>query len=226
MADLRYDLYCDESGTEKGDFFFGAIHCSRARANILNDQVERYRIETGINRELKWTKVSRELPAQYKSFVDVFLKDEAATFLLSEISKGRHWRKLASSPDSQFLQAYFHFLEQVMKPHARYAIFLDDSSSKRYKFNSLYYCLNLPAIKNRRQKKVTSFQTVNSNENSLIQLVDVLLGALTSTATASHKVELSNYVKNRTQGLTFYGSERLLHYSWTAPKTRRFRPNF
>ncbi len=225
MADSYYDLYCDESGTEKSNFFFGAIHCSRARANILDSQIERYRMETGMNQELKWTKVSRKLLAQYKDFVDIFLSDKAATFLLSEISKGYHWRKLASSPDSQFLQAYFHFIEQVMKPYTRYAIFLDDSSSKRYKFNSLHYCLNLPAVRNGRQKKVTSFQTVDSS-NNLIQLVDVLLGALTSTATASHKIELSEYVKSKMLEPTFYGSKRLLRYCWTAPEKRRFQPNF
>ncbi len=48
----------------------------------------------------------------------------ALIFVLSNISKGPHWRQIAPSNDSRFLHAYFHFLEQAMWASARYAVFL------------------------------------------------------------------------------------------------------
>jgi len=224
MSKLYYDLYCDESGTDKANFHFGAIHCSRARANIFDRQIQDFRARTGLSGELKWTKVSRRFLIAYTEFVDIFLDDQYATFILSEISKGEHWRKLASSADSQFLHAYFHFLEQAMWASARYAIFLDETSSKRYKFNSFHYALNLPNIKYHRQKKVHTFTVVDSHESNLIQLVDVLLGALTANSTASHKIELASYVQEKIKASTKYGRPKLFTYKWIAPEARRFKP--
>jgi hypothetical protein len=225
MSKLYYDLYCDESGTDKSNFYFGAIHCSRARANIFDKEIQNFRARTGLIHELKWTKVSKALLAAYTEFVDIFLDDQYATFILSSISKGKHWRKLASSGDSRFLHAYFHFLEQAMWASARYAVFLDETSSKPYKFSSFHYALNLPDIVYKRQKKVHTFKLVSSHQSNLIQLVDVLLGALTAQSEATHKIALSSHVQERINTNTKFGRPKLITYNWVAPKTRRFKPH-
>ena len=147
MSKFYYDLYCDESGTDQNNFYFGAIHCSRARAILLDKAIQNLRTKTGLIHELKWTKVSKALLAAYMDFANIFLDDQYTTFVLSRISKGEHWRQLASSNDSRFLHAYFHFLEQSMWASARYAVFLDATSSKPYKFKAFHYALNLPDIK-------------------------------------------------------------------------------
>ena len=161
----------------------------------------------------------------YIELADIFLDDVYATFVLSKITKGTHWRKLAHSNDSQFLHAYFHFVEQAMWASARYAVFLDNSSSKRYKFESFHYALNLPDIRWRKQKKVHTFRVVDSRQHNVMQLVDVILGALASEATASPKVALSEHVKKRIARNTKHGRPKLITYNWIAPKTRRFRPS-
>lgn len=220
MSKFYYDLYCDESGTGRNDFCFGAIHCSRARADILNKQVQDFRARTGLIHEMKWTKVSKTLLPAYTEFVDIFLDDPYATFILSRISKGEHWRKLATSDDSRFLHAYFHFLEQAMWASARYAVFLDETTSKPYKFKSFHYALNLPNIRYHQQKKVHTFKIVSSHNNNLIQLVDVVLGALASKPEAPHKIALSAHVQKKIRE-----NAKLTSYDWIAPETRRFRPS-
>ena len=224
MAKLYYDLYCDESGTDKNNFHFGAIHCSRSRALIFDKQIQQFRAETGMTGEMKWTKVSAAMLPAYIKFADIFLDDLYVTFIVSEITKGHHWRKLASSPDSQFLHAYFHFIEQVTWASARYAIFLDETSSKPYKFNSFHYCLNLPDIRWKKQKKYHTFRLLSSHQHNIMQLVDVILGALASRATALHKVALANHVQEKIAVNTKFGRPKLLNYWWSAPETRRFKP--
>jgi hypothetical protein len=219
MSKFHYELYCDESGTDKNNFCFGAIHCTPARADILDRKVQDFRAKTGLIHELKWTKVSKTLLPEYTEFVDIFLDDHHATFRLSRISKGEHWRKLANSNDSRFLHAYFHFIEQVMWASARYAIFLDETTSKSYKFKSFHYALNLPNIVYHQQKKVYKFKIVSSSNNNLIQLVDVVLGALASQPIAPHKVALSNYIQEKIRK-----NGKLIAYDWIAPETRRFKP--
>ena len=225
MSKFYYDLYCDESGTDKNDFHFGAIHCSRTRATLLDKAIQNLRVETGLIHELKWTKVSKVFLAAYIEFADIFLDYRYTTLVLSSISKGSHWRRLASSNDSRFLHAYFHFLEQAIWASARYAVFLDATSSKRYKFNAFHYSLNLPDIRYHRRKKVHTFQVMHSHENNMIQLVDVLLGALTSKTEAAHKVTLANYVPQKIRTNTKFGRPKLIAYDWVAPETRRFKPS-
>lgn len=225
MVNLYYDLYCDESGTDKGNFHFGAIHCSRGRAEIFDKQIQDFRHRTGLMRELRWTKVSKTMLPAYVAFVDIFLDDPYATFSLSEVTKGYYWRTLASSEDSRFLHAYFHFIEHAMWASARYAIFLNERSSKSYKFKAFHYGLNLPDIKWHRQKKVHTFSLVISHQHNVMQLVDVLLNALTSKATAPHKVALSDHVKAKITVNTKYGRPKLMTHSWTAPKNRNFQPH-
>jgi hypothetical protein len=225
MSKFYYDLYCDESGTDKNDFHFGAIHCSRARATRLDKAMQNFRVQNNLIHELKWTKVSKTFLAAYIEFVDIFLDDQYTTFVLSSISKGAHWRRLASSNDSRFLHAYFHFLEHAMWASARYAVFLDATSSKRYKFTAFHYALNLLDIRYHRQKKVHTFHVVHSHENNMIQLVDVLLGALTSKAEAAPKVALATYVQQKIRAKTKFGRPKLVAYDWVAPATRRFKPH-
>jgi len=222
MALLRYDLYCDESGTDKNNFYFGALHCSRSRANIFDAKIQQLRLETCLNGELKWTKVSAAKLPDYTKFADIFLDDPYATFYVSEIIKGQHWRKLASSSDSQFLHAYFHFIEQIVWQSSRYAIFMDETPSKLYKFKSLHYCLKLMG------KTVDTFNLVDSHRSNLVQLVDVILGALTSEATAPHKIALSSHIKSKLQASTKYGRPKFVNHVWSAPspEARSFKPNF
>lgn len=226
MSKFYYDLYCDESGIDKNNFHFGAIHCSRSRADILDKAIENLRVQTGLTGELKWNKVSEKYLDAYVEFADIFLKDQYTTFVLSSISKGLHWRKLASNNNSRFLHAYFHFLERVMWVSARYAVFLDDTPTKRYKLKTFHYTLNLPDIIYGRQKKVHTFKVVKSHESNLIQLVDVVLGALISKAEAPHKVLLANHVQQKIQANTKYGRPKLFTYEWIAPETRTFKPRF
>jgi hypothetical protein len=177
MAKYRYNLYCDESMIHEGNLFYiGAIHCSPERATKIEKQIQEFRQKTGCIHEMKWTRVSLKMLSAYREFIDIFCHDPYATFVLGEMEKNNYWRKLARSEDSRFLQAYFHFLEKAMWRSARYALYLDNTSSKRYKYKSLHYVMNLPNIRTQVQKRVPLLTTVNSSQSDMMQLVDVVLG--------------------------------------------------
>ena len=225
MGRLYYNLYCDESAVHTGDrFYIGGIHCSPARAVRLEGQIEQFRARTGCVREMKWTKVSTSMLQAYTEFADIFLKDPYATFVLAEMNKGDYWQSLARSEGSRFLQAYFHFLEAAMWASARYSLYLDETTCKRYKWRSMHYALNLPDIRWHRQKKVARFSAVDSHQSSLIQLTDVILGALTSCSTSNAKASLAEYVREQVGKPTQSGRPKLKTLSWTAPRVPRFRP--
>lgn len=228
MSNSYYELYCDESGIDRGIFYFGAIHCSNARAGILSNYVTAFRSDYGMFSEMKWGKVSGKKLSEYKAFVDIFLDDPYASFIISEVIRGRHWRKLGKSNDEIFMNAYFHFLEDAMLGNFsnRYAIYLDGSDIKQYRFDALKFVLNKPSVSYGYQKKVHHLERVSSREHNLIQLVDVILGALSSNATANSKRELADYVKCKfTQNTKTQGMAKLRTMEWITPEHRRFIPN-
>jgi hypothetical protein len=51
-----------------------------------------------------------------------------------------------------------------------------------------------------------------------------LLGALTARPEASHKITLSNHVREKVKTSTKFGRPKLVTYEWVAPETRRFKP--
>jgi hypothetical protein len=179
MAAIRYSLYCDESGIDAGSpFYFGAIQCSPERANIIKTNILQYREAHDFHREFKWNGFCRNHLDMYKGFVDIFFDQEYPIYILGEFEKTTHWRKLAKNEDSRFIHAYFYFLQEAMLSTSRYAIFLDNKSPKKYKYNQLNFVLNMPCIRSKRQKQVFRFEVVNSHECQIIQLSDVLLGSL------------------------------------------------
>lgn len=226
MSKFRYNLYCDESAIDQGQrFYIGGIHCSPARAKLLERKVQDFRGKTGCVREMKWTKVSSKMLLAYIDFVDIFLNDIYATFILAEMHKGEHWYKFARSEGSRFLQAYFQFFENAMWASARYELYLDDTTCKRYKWGSMHYALNLPDIKWAKQKKVVGFYPLDSHKSDLIQLTDVLLGALTSSSVSEPKIKLSEHVRSQIERPTEWGKQKISTFSWTAPESPRFKPN-
>ncbi len=173
---------------------------------------------------MKWTKVSRAYLDSYIEFCDIFLLDPYATFILCEIKKNQDWHNLAHSEDSRLFQTYFHFLELAMWAGARYRIFLDDSSFRKYRWQSLRYVLSLPHLRGGMPKKIVSLVAQASDEQDVLQLVDVLLGALTSQASASPKAILAAHVRSAMNSLTQTKNPKLREIVWAAPKKRWFVP--
>lgn len=225
MANYYYNLYCDESGIErKGGFYFGGIHCSPERAKRLEAQIAAFRERTGCLREMKWTKVSAKMLPSYIEFTNIFFEDAYATFVLTEVQKGDHWLSLGRTEEERFFQAYFRFLSDSMWANARYKIYLDNQSCKKYRWKSLHYVMNMPYIRHKTQKKIIALSAVDSHDQDLVQLVDVLLGALVSTAIAPAKTTLSEYVRKHLNAKTKTGLARIKTSSWTPPQSLRFKP--
>lgn len=225
MPSIYYNLYCDESSIHnKHTFYLGGIHCSPDRAKKLEANLALFREKTGCYNEMKWERVSKSYLSKYVDFVNIFLDDLNATFVLAEIHKDEQWQMLATTNQKRFLQTYFRFLEVAMIGYARYKIYLDDEeTTPRYKWKSMHYAMNIPSL--RRQKKVIEVVPVNSKQNNLAQLADVLLGALTSTeASASHKLALQDHVTTNINRKTQYGKEKLRRLDWSHIVKRHFGP--
>lgn len=105
-----------------------------------------------------------------------------------------------------------------MSLHSRYRIYLDHKSSKWYRWDSLKFAINKAVTRDyvphfQKQKQIYDLQPINSKYNDLLQLVDILLGATTSTAGADAKCQLAEYVKQKL--INHKNNQKFFSLDWT-----------
>lgn len=201
MGKGYYDIYCDESAIDGGgSFYFGGLYCTSIRADKLRKQLKEVRLKHQCTGEMKWTKVSAKMLPVYTDFVDVFINDPHSRFYVLEVRRDINWRTWAPTEEERFFKAYYVFLRRLMSGFSRYGVYLDYKNGKWYRWSSLQFAMNNKVKESyypKGQKQVHTLKAVNSKNDDLLQLVDVLLGAKTSTATAVAKVQLAQYVREK-----------------------------
>ncbi len=233
MSSLTYcDLYCDESWIQgSGSFYFGALQCSMQRAEILRKQLRNVKEQYGFSgHEMKWTRVSKaKLPA-YMAFAQVFLDDPFSQFIVTEVKRDRTWANWASNEEERFFKSYYVFLRRNMNViYYKYNIFIDYKDSKWYRWSSLQYALNnglKKQFEHLSKRNFAHIRAVDSKKDDLLQLVDVLLGAITTIATAPAKTQLSEYIHLRLKDLTRSKKNKFIIGDWTPiPKQKTRKPH-
>jgi hypothetical protein len=218
MGSSYQELYCDESATHgSGGFYFGALICSPVRAMILREGLKKVRVNNNCKREMKWTKVSQKMLSAYKAFVDVFFDDPFAYFRILNVIRDVTWRDWAPNEEQRFFKSYYVFLRRTMRPLCRYGVYLDYKPGKPYQWDKLHFAINAAARRDYelRQKHIHTLKAINSKQEDLLQLADLLLGATNSSATASAKVELATHVRRRSKETTRSGKQKVKVADWT-----------
>ncbi len=134
--------------------------------------------------EFKWTKVSPAKLGLYQDLIDYFFDDDDISFRCvvipdkAALSHGIYKR----THDDWYYQMYFKLLKYMVNPNNKYQIYLDikDTRSKE-KVARLHDVLcdnSLDFSRNIIQK----VQQVRSHEVALVQLSDLLIGAISYKA--------------------------------------------
>ena len=217
-----YHIYCDETFL-RGNvaFAFGALICTPRRAAILKHEFVQARKNLDYYGELKWKEVrSRTLPI-CEQFVNLFLEDPFAKFSLMRVVKGQSWNTWGKTEEERFFKAYYVFLKLNAGPFSRYHIYPDMKSlQKTYRWETLHFLIN----RSRRDewglkhRNIRTFRPLDSETNDLLQVTDLILGCLTSVATAEAKVYLQQQVTNRLTTKTVKSGPKLEIRDWTPRK--------
>lgn len=223
---IYYNLYCDESGVhDKRTFYLGALCCTPERAEILKTKINVFRDKHYCYGEMKWSKVSRQMLSVYIEFSNIFLDAPYTRVIVMQVQKGESWKEWAPTEEQRFFKTYYIFLRLNTLPYYRYGMFMDYKDGKSYRWSSLQFALN-NAIKRDgffiKQKWIHTLKPLNSKENSLIQLVDVIMGALISNASAPHKQNLSEHVKCYLNSKSHSGKEKIKKFVWSPKIDLRF----
>jgi hypothetical protein len=184
--DITYNVYCDESCHLENDhqniMVLGAVWCPLEKvheiSNRLREIKNKHRRKPTF--ESKWIKVSPGGKALYLDILDYFFDDDDLHFralIIPDKSLLRHG-DFNQDHDTWYYKMYFDMLKIILDPESKYRIYIDikdtRSAEKIAKLHDVL-CNNMLDFS---RKIIQRVQAIRSEEAEILQLTDLLIGAV------------------------------------------------
>ncbi len=184
-----YNVYCDESCHLENDqqtaMALGAIWCPIEKVAEISVRLREIKAKHGLSPqfEIKWTKVSPAKGQFYLDIIDYFFDDDDLHFrglIIPDKSAINH-AAYHQDHDQWYYKMYFNLIKVILDPQAQYRIYLDiKDTNGADKVRALHDVLANNMFDFSKQV-VQRVQTVRSHEIEILQLTDLLLGAISYT---------------------------------------------
>ncbi len=180
------NIYCDESCHLENDrqkvMVLGAVWCPFEKKDEIFERIREIKVKHGLKKdfEIKWTKVSISKVEFYLELVDYFFDDDDLHFralVVPDKSIIKH-KDYNQDHDTWYYKMYFSMLKVLIDPHSKNRIFIDiketRSSDKVKKLHDVLCNDRYDFDK----EIIEIVQTVKSHEVEILQLADLLIGAV------------------------------------------------
>lgn len=181
---MKYNVYCDESCHLQNDrndiMVIGGIICSKHKVKKINCEIRKIKEKYNITSEIKWHNISNYRIEFYKDLIEYFFSNEDLKFrcVIAPDKQKLNLEKYSLSYDDWYYRIYYLLLKEIVGVDDEYFIYMDIKDTnggekvKKLKkvLNNLLYAFYNDVVKN--------IQLVRSNEVEIIQLSDVLIGAI------------------------------------------------
>jgi hypothetical protein len=196
----------------------GAVYCPAAKKDEVFFRIDELKKKYNLipshhknpkeNRayyEIKWNKVSKSQLDFYKDVIDYFFTDDDLSFrvLVVPDKSKLNYEKYDHTHDTFYYKMYFSLLKVILQPEYAHNIYVDIKDTRsREKVHKLEAILRNDKYDFNKEiiKKV---QQVRSHEVELIQLADLLIGAVAyvnrGLNTSEAKNELIDLIKRRSR---------------------------
>lgn len=188
MMDSRiYNVYCDESCHLEHDgvpvMAWGAVTCPQGEVRDIAEAIRALKSAHGLKPafEAKWTKVSPAKAEFYLALIDFFLADDRMRFrglLVPDKARLDHAR-FDQSHDEWYYKMYFTMLRPIFAAPHRYRIYLDVKDTRGGPKTRKLHDVLANSLFDFERQTVERVQQVRSHESELLQITDLLIGALT-----------------------------------------------
>jgi len=204
---IEYNFYCDESLHLPNDgskiMVLGGIWCPKNKCRQINEKIREIKKQHNITHEMKWVKLSEAKKEAYFELVRFFFDCDDLHFrvLVVDNKDALRHEDFRQTHDEWYYKMYFRMLKTILDPVDVYNIYLDikDTKSKtkvlklREVLQNSHYDFSNQMIKN--------MQVIRSDEVEIMQIVDVLIGAMAYVSRNLSKVnaknEIISYIKER-----------------------------
>lgn len=183
----------------------GAITCPKARAREVSERIREIKTRHNLNpqREIKWTKVSPSRLDFYLDLLDYFLAEPGLKFRAVVAAKaGLNHAAFGNTHDDWYYRIYYYLLRELVNPNLENHIYLDIKDTQSAdKVDELWKVLAY-TIHDFDRDSVKTMQVIRSHDSELMQLADVLIGAVNYRNRGLTSSEAKTAVVERLQSKT------------------------
>lgn len=206
---MEYNIYCDESCHLPHDnvdlMVIGGISCPKEKSEYINKAIRDIKVQNGVYKfaEIKWTKVSESKYKMYEELLDLFFDTSYLTFRAVVALNKSHlnYEKYHLTHDDWYQRIYYLTLREIIDIGNVYHIYVDIKDTKgSAKIDQLKNVLN-NVVGYFYDETVKNIQLVRSDQIQLLQLADLIIGAVTYSnrglTTNSSKLKLIEHIEDR-----------------------------
>lgn len=227
---IEYNIYCDESchllHNEGTVMVFGALWCLNSKKHEAFKRIREIKLKHGLKHdfEIKWNKVSPAKVDFYMDIVNYFFDDDHLHFralIVPDKSKLNH-EAFNQDHDTFYYKMYFDLLKVILSPDCGYNIYIDIKDTRsQHKVDKLHDVLRNKNY-DYHDQIIKRIQQVHSHEVELLQITDLLAGAVGYLHRGLHqnsaKVQLIERIKERSgyslMKTTLYKEEKMNIFVW------------
>lgn len=231
-----YNIYCDESCHLEHDnstvMVLGAVWCPTDKVREVAVRLREIKASQGLSPgfELKWTKVGPAKLAYYREVVDYFFDEDDLHFRALVVpDKGKlDHASFNQDHDTFYYKMYFDLLKVLFDPSAQYHIYLDIKDTRsQHKVEELRQVLH-NAHYDFQRNMIQKIQHVRSHEVELLQIADLLIGAVCyanrGLQGSAAKLALVNRIRERSRYSltrnTYLREDKMNIFVWNAQESR------
>lgn len=179
---VDYKIYCDESCHLQHDgsnvMVLGALRCEAAHVERIVREIKALRVAHNYHTELKWTKLLAKQWPFYQALLDLLLAEPALSFKATVVLNKNlldHDQYNSGSHGTFYYKMAYYCLRDFLIPSQSYRVYLDYMDTLgATKASELSNVLH-----NQLRGSVhVDVQIIRSHESQLIQLCDLLIGAI------------------------------------------------
>lgn len=183
--DNSINVYCDESCHLENDtskfMVIGGIYVKKSDVSLINEEIKQIKIKHGFthNYEIKWTKIRKNNIDLSIELIEYFFLNQKMRFRGYIINKqGLNHKSHFQTHNQWYYKMFYRLLEPIIEQGYLTSIYLD--------IKDTVSSLNIQKLKEILNNHAVSFglpgvvriQNVQSNETQILQITDIIIGAL------------------------------------------------
>ena len=180
-----FNIYCDESCHLENDnekaMVIGSIKVPRDKVKEISTEIKKIKVRHGLTKhaEIKWTKISPSKLPLYEELVSYFFSNKNLTFRAIAIQDKQDLTHevFDQTHDDWYYKMYYLMLRPIIN-YKDLHIYMDikDTNSNE-KTKALHRYLSRYNY-DYNYEKITKMQLIRSEESQILQLVDLIIGAI------------------------------------------------
>ena len=191
-----FNFYCDESCHLENDhlpfMLIGYVSSAYNQVKLHTEKIKQLKKDYHIPYELKWNHLSKSAMELYKELIDYFFAtDLQYRAIVIDKNQLKH-QQFQQTHDDFYYKMYYQLIQKKLSPEYNYNIYLDIKDTRSaQKVNGLKDYLNNNFV------SIRNLQNIRSYESELMQLTDIITGALSYYLRKENKVIAKNKIVDR-----------------------------